>query len=340
MGTNAGVSVAVIGASGLVGREIIDVLATRKFPLSRLALFASKRSVGKELETPLGAQKIALFSLETVKNFDVVFLAAGGEFSKQYARQLADQNGVVIDNSSAFRLDKDVPLIIPEINPHTIKGKQLIANPNCTTAVLSVVLWPLYAAYGLDKLIVSTYQAVSGAGQAAMHELQQQTHDAASGKPLQAEAFARPILYNLIPRIDTMQDNGYTREEMKVTHELRKIFGNDKLAISCTAVRVPTMRAHAESVTFVAEKDLVVEEARRLLTKSPGVVVVDDPENFDLPMPLTASGKEDVAVGRLRHNLIFGNKSLDFFVCGDQLLKGAALNAVQIAELASGVART
>ncbi len=325
--------IAVVGSSGLVGREILSVLGARKFPVTELALFASDRSAGNQQDTPLGTLEIQEFKPQSVKDFDVVFLAVGGDFAKAHARNLATQNKLVIDNSSAFRLDSDVPLIIPEINPETAEGAHLIANPNCTTAVLSVVLWPLYRAYGLDKLIISTYQAVSGGGLAAMKELEQQSRDAAAGKPLQTNAFAKPILHNLIPRIDNMQDNGYSREEMKVTYELRKIFGNDSLAISCTAVRVPTLRAHAESVTFVANKDIDLVEAKKILSKAAGVVVVDDPENYELPMPLTASGKDEVEVGRLRHNLIFGSKSLDFFICGDQLLKGAALNAVQIAEL-------
>jgi aspartate-semialdehyde dehydrogenase len=307
--------VGIVGARGAVGSELLLTLHKRKFPVSAetLFLFGSERGAGTTVETPFGPKEIELFSLEKMSGLDVVFLAVSGEFAKENARKIAEQGAVVIDNSSAFRLVDDVPLIIPEINPEQAKGAKLISNPNCTTAILAVALYPLHQNFGVKKCIVSTYQATSGAGAEAMEELRVQTRNYLDGKEVTHEKFLHPIPFNLIPQIDVFQDNGYTKEEMKVTLETRKIFGEPNFQLSCTAVRIPTFRAHSESVTIETEKKISPDEARQILEKSPGVRLVDDPTKSMYP--------------------IFGECGLDFFVCGDQLLKGAALNAVQIAEL-------
>lgn len=323
--------VGVIGATGAVGVELINVMFDRNFPVGELTLFASERSAGKTVETKFGTKTVALFSVEEAKQCDIVFLAVSGEFAREYGPQIAE-GALVIDNSSAFRLDDDVPLIVPEINGDLAKTAKLIANPNCTTAIAAVALWPLHQAFGLKKVIVSTYQAASGAGQPGMNELRAGLAAGLEGKPVPAEVFSAPLAFNVIPHIDSFQDNGYTREEMKVTWETRKIFGAPDLAISCTAVRIPTERTHSEAIVVETEKTVTPEAAREVLAKAKGVKLVDDPANNKYPMPLTATKQYDVEVGRIRSNLIFGDHGLELFVAGDQLLKGAALNAVQIAE--------
>lgn len=325
--------IGIIGATGAVGIEMIQVLKNRNFPVGELHLFASERSVGKKLETPFGEIEVELFSVDAAKKMDFVFMAVSGEFAKEFAPQIATDDGaIVIDNSSAFRYDDAYPLVIPEINPEDAKKGKLIANPNCTTAILAVALYPLYKEFGIKRAIVSTYQATSGAGAEGMEELREQTKNYLAGESVENKIFAHPIPFNLIPHIDKFQDNGFTKEEMKVTWETRKIFGNQDLKLSCTAVRIPTFRAHAEACTIETEKPITPEAAREILAKSPGVKVVDDVANNSYPMPLNATKQYDVEVGRIRLSLVFEN-GLDFFVCGDQLLKGAALNAVQIAEV-------
>jgi aspartate-semialdehyde dehydrogenase len=244
----------------------------------------------------------------------------------------------VVDNSSAFRLDDNVPLVVPEVNAGAIGNARLIANPNCTTAIAVVALAPLHKAFGIKRVIVSTYQATSGAGAEGMAELERETKRVlVDGAKAQNEVFAHPIAFNVIPHIDAFQPNGYTKEEMKVVWETRKIMGLPDLPVSCTAVRIPTMRVHAEAITIETEKPITPEAAREVLRTAPGVKVVDDPANKLYPMPLTATGQDDCEVGRIRQNLVFGAHGLDLFVCGDQLLKGAALNAVQIAERVPGL---
>jgi aspartate-semialdehyde dehydrogenase len=325
-------TVGIVGATGAVGKEMIFCLHERKFPIETLRLFASQRSAGKRIDTPFGEMEIELFSPEKAGECHIVLMAVSGSFSQEYAPQVAEQGALVIDNSSAFRYYDNVPLVVPEVNAEAAKGAKLISNPNCTTAILAVALWPLHKSFGVKKCIVSTYQATSGAGQEAMDELEEQTKKFLNGESFEPVNFARPIAFNLIPRIDSMQDNNYTREEMKVVKETHKIFNDNSLLISCTAVRIPTFRAHAEAVTIETEKEITPQKATEVLAGAPGVEIIDAPENFDLPMPLTATKKYNVEVGRIRQNLIFGKYGLDFFICGDQLLKGAALNAVQIAE--------
>ncbi len=326
-------SVGVIGATGAVGVEMINVLKDRNFPVGELTLLASERSAGKVVETAFGSKTIELFSVEATAKCDFVFMAVSGSFSKEYAQAIAE-NAVVIDNSSAWRMDDNVPLIVPEINGELAKSAKLLANPNCTTAIAAVALWPLHKAFGLKKVIISTYQAASGAGAPGMEELKAGIEAGLKGEEVKNEVFAHPLPYNVIPHIDVFQDNLYTKEEMKVTWETRKIFGEADLPVSCTAVRIPTLRAHSEAIVVETEKTVDRQSALDVLEAASGVKVVDAPKRNEYPMPLNATEKYDVEVGRVRNNIIFGDNGLEFFVSGDQLLKGAALNAVQIAEAA------
>ncbi|MFT7624037.1 MAG: aspartate-semialdehyde dehydrogenase [Myxococcota bacterium] len=302
------------------------------FAPKAIRLFASARSAGKRVTSPYGELTIELFSVQAAQQCDIVLMAVSGGFAKEHGPAIAEK-ALVIDNSSAFRYRDDVPLVIPEINPEAAAGATMIANPNCTTAIAAVALWPIHQRFGLKRVIVSTYQASSGAGTPGMKELEDGVRAWAAGEEVPCKTFAHPLAFNVIPHIDSFQDNGYTREEMKVTWETRKIFGAPDLPISCTAVRIPTLRAHAESITIETERPITAAEATACLREAAGVEVVDDTANNRYPMPLSASGKYDVEVGRIRANPVFGNCGLDLFVCGDQLLKGAALNAVQIAAL-------
>jgi len=281
------------------------------------------------------------------ERYHVIFLAVSGSFSLKYAKDLAApyEDGSpgpwVIDNSSAFRLEEGIPLVVPEVNASDASKNngihsRLIANPNCTTAIAAMVLWPIHCSFGgIKRCIISTYQAASGAGAEGMEELKTGcAHQLHSGEIPKANVFAHPLPFNVIPHIDTFQPNGYTKEEMKVTWETRKIFSAPELNLSCTAVRIPTLRAHSESITVETNEPITPESVREILASdsAPGVKVVDDPTNNEYPMPLNASGEDDVEVGRLRQSLVFGEYGLDLFVVGDQLLRGAALNAVLIME--------
>jgi aspartate-semialdehyde dehydrogenase len=330
--------VGVIGATGAVGKELVEVLGRRRFPVTKLRLFASGRSAGTRVATPFGQITIEEFAPEKAKDLDLALLAVSGDFAKQHAPALVAAGVTVVDNSSAFRLDDAVPLVVPEVNAGAIGHARLIANPNCTTAIAVVALAPLHKAFGIKRVIVSTYQATSGAGAEGMAELERETKRVlVEGETARNEVFAHPIAFNVIPHIDAFQPNGYTKEEMKVVWETRKIMGLPDLPVSCTAVRIPTMRVHAEAITIETEKPITPEAAREVLRNAPGVKVVDDVANKLYPMPLTATGQDDCEVGRIRQNLVFGAHGLDLFVCGDQLLKGAALNAVQIAERVPGL---
>jgi aspartate-semialdehyde dehydrogenase len=328
------IKVGIIGATGVVGTEIIKCLYKHSFPLSQLVLFASKRSVGNIVKTPYGNIKIELYSTIEAGKMDLVFLAVSESFSRKYAYDISKEPNTpyIIDNSSAFRYNKDIPLIVPEINISAINNSKLIANPNCTTAIAAVVLWPLHKEFKLKRVIISTYQASSGAGALGMEELKISTKLALNNKLHSSEVFTYPLAFNVIPHIDSFQPNNYTREEMKVVWEMRKIFNLPDLLISCTAVRVPTIRAHAETLIIETKKPITTRRAKEILLNSPGVVLKDNSSKNIYPMPISASECENVEVGRIRQSLIFGNHGLEFFICGDQLLKGAALNAVQIAE--------
>lgn len=313
---------------------MIHCLKELDFPVGKLHLTASERSVGKTMETVFGQIEIEMLSEELLRNCDIALFSAGSDVSKEWRERVVNAGCLMIDNSSAFRYEADVPLVIPEINPLAAKNhKGVIANPNCTTAIAAVAVYPLYKEFGIRKMIVSTYQATSGAGAKGMAELIEQTKEVLTGGAAHPEVFAHQIAFNLIPHIDKFQENGYTKEEMKVAWETRKIFGDESLAISCTAVRIPTLRAHSESIVLETEKPVNLDRARELLASAPGVDLVDDLEHLKYPMPINAAGKFNVEIGRIRQNLVFGDHGLEFFVCGDQLLKGAALNAVQIAKL-------
>jgi len=327
--------VGVVGVTGAVGQEIIDVLSNRKFPVSELKLFASARSAGKPMATPFGELPIEEFSLEAARACDVVFLAVSGDFALEWAPKITDDDGpLVIDNSSAFRYDDDVPLVVPEINAEAARKskKRLVANPNCTTAIALMALAPLHDKFGIKRCIMSTYQAASGAGAPGMAELEEGSRAVANGGSAKNDVFAHPLPFNVIPHIDKFLDDMYTKEERKVTWETRKIMDLPDLPVSCTCVRIPTLRAHAEAITIETEKPVDIAAAIEALNASPGVVVTDDPSKNLYPMPITASTKYDVEVGRMRKNDVFGDYGMDLFVCGDQLLRGAALNAVLIAE--------
>ncbi len=325
---------AICGASGAVGQEVLQLLIDRKrvTDSAQLSLFSSARSAGQTVTTSVGDIVMQEFSPEIVRDFTAVFLCVSGDFSKEHAPTLTEQNQLVIDNSSAFRYDDAVPLVVPEINAEAIGEHTLIANPNCTTAILVMALWPLYTAFGLKRVIVSTYQAASGAGHAGMDELKAATKASLAAESYEPTIFQHSLAFNIIPHIDAFQENGYTKEEMKVTWETRKIFNNPDLSLSCTAVRIPALRAHSESVTIETEKPVDLKVVRDVLTNAEGVELVDDPVSNQYPMPVTATGKAAVEVGRVRENPVFGDRGLDFFVSGDQLLRGAALNAVLIAE--------
>lgn len=325
--------VGILGATGMVGKELLKVLFDRKFPIETLRLYASERSEGKRIKTPLGEISVELADGADYSQLDMAFFAIGGGWPKENAPKATEAGCIVIDNSSTFRYDDNVPLVIPEINPAAIGDSKLIANPNCTTAIAAIPLWVIYKNFGLKKVIISTYQATSGAGNGGMEELEAETRKALNGEKAGNKIFAHPIPFNVIPHIDAFQENKYTREEMKVVWETHKIFGDDKIPVSCTCVRIPTMRVHSESIVVETEKPIKPEQARKLLEQTDGVEVRDDIKNNIYPMPLTAANKYDVEVGRIRQNLIFGEHGLEFFVCGDQILKGAALNAVQIGEL-------
>ncbi len=326
--------VAIMGVTGAVGTELLRLLDERQFPLASLKPLASKRSAGKKIPFKGSELTVEELTHDSFKGIDIVLSAAGGAVSAEYAPSAVKAGAVYIDNSSNFRMDPEVPLIIPEINPETLaQHKGIISNPNCTTAIAAVALWPLHKAFGLKKVFVSTYQAASGAGAEGMAELEQELRNWSAGKPIGNKVFAHPLPFNVIPHIDVFTDNGYTKEEMKVTLETRKIFGLPHLPISCTAVRIPTLRAHSESIVIETERPVSADEARKVLAAAPGVKLVDDPANKVYPMPINASLKWDVEVGRVRQNIVYGDHGLEFFVSGDQILKGAARNTLQIAEL-------
>ncbi len=326
--------VGIFGITGAVGKEIVDVMKRREFRFDELRVFASERSVGKKITGP--DEKPYTVENANEADFsalDLAFFAIGGGWPKENAPKAISAGCYVVDNSSTFRYDDDVPLVIPEINPEAIGESKLIANPNCTTAIAAIPLWEIHKRYRLKKVIVSTYQATSGAGAEGMEELRKESMKMLQGGKASCKVFQHPIPFNLIPHIDSFQDNGYTKEEMKVAWETQKIFSDKRIKISCTSVRVPIMRAHSESIAVETEKEISAEDVREMLRTVKGIKVVDEPGKNSYPMPLNATSMFDVEVGRIRQSLVFGDHGVEFFVSGDQLLKGAALNAVQIGEL-------
>lgn len=325
--------VAIVGASGAVGQEFLRVLDERNFPIDELVLFGSSRSTGrkytfrgKEIEVKL------LQHNDDFKGIDIAFASAGAGTSKEFAETITKYGTVMIDNSSAFRMENDIPLVVPEVNPEDAlnRPRGIIANPNCTTIQMVVALKAIENLTHIKRVHVSTYQAASGAGAAAMDELYEQYRQVLAGEPVKVEKFAYQLAFNLIPQIDVFTDNGYTKEEMKMYNETRKIMHSD-IKVSATCVRVPALRSHSESIWIETEKPISVEETRKAFSEGEGLILMDNPEKKEYPMPLFLAGKDPVYVGRIRKDLTNEN-GLTFWIVGDQIKKGAALNAVQIAE--------
>ncbi len=325
--------VAIVGASGAVGQEMLDVLARRRFPVRKLRALGSERSVGKTVDFQGEQVPIELLTEQSFEDVDVALFSAGASVSRQFGPVAVRAGAVVIDNSSAFRLDEDVPLVIPEINGgDAANHRGIIANPNCTTAVTLMALAPLHDAFGVRRVFAASYQAVSGTGAQAIAELRGQVEALAAGRSVTPEIYPHQIAFNVLPHVDSFLDNGYTKEEMKMQNEARRILHLPGFRASVTCVRVPVYRAHSVAVNAEFERPVSLEKAREALANAPGLQVVDDPAGKRYPMPLVCSGQDDCAVGRLRLDCALDN-GLAFWVSGDQLLKGAALNAVQIAEL-------
>ncbi|MEC8222792.1 MAG: aspartate-semialdehyde dehydrogenase [SAR324 cluster bacterium] len=325
--------VAIAGATGAVGTEFLKLLEARDFPMKSLRLLASSRSAGSKLKFRGENLEVEELTPKSFKGIDIAFFSAGGSRSKEFAPHAVDSGAVVIDNSSAFRMDEKVPLVVPEINPkQAFEHQGLIANPNCSTIQMVVALNPIHRAANIQRVVVSTYQAVSGAGASAMEELKQQLRAWANDEPMKQEVFPTQIAFNLFPHIDVFQDNGYTKEEMKMVHETRKIMNAPNMQISATCVRVPVLRAHSEAVWVETEKPLSESEARELFEKEQGIVVKDERESGGYPTPWHITETQETYVGRIRKDISHPN-GLTFWVVADQLYKGAALNAIQIAEV-------
>src|SRR5947207_4884356 len=329
---NGNPHVAVVGATGAVGIEMIKTLEKRSFPVGKLTLLASARSAGKKLSFRGQPVQVQELKKDSFNGIDIALFSAGGSISKEFAPIAAKAGSVVIDNSSAFRMDDSVPLVIPEINAADVKlHTGIIANPNCTTAITLMALYPLHQVFHVKRIFASSYQAVSGTGAKAIQELERQVCQIVAGRPVTKEVYPHQIAFNVFPHVDSFLPSGYTKEEMKMENEGRKIMHHPAFRASVTCVRVPVYRAHSVAVTAEFEKPATVEAARAALKKAPGLQVVDEPENKKYPMPLFTSEKYNCAVGRIRKDCALDN-GLAFWVSGDQLLKGAALNAVQIAE--------
>ena len=325
--------VAIVGASGAVGQEFLRILAERDVPIDELVLFGSERSAGRKYSFKGKDYEVKLLQHnDDFKDIDIAFVSAGGGTSKDFAETITKYGTVMIDNSSAFRMDEDVPLVVPECNAEDAlnRPRGIIANPNCTTIMMVTVLQPLEQLSHIKRIRVSSYQSASGAGAAAMAELQQQYKELVNNEPVTVKKFPHQLAYNVIPQIDVFTDNGYTKEEMKMFNETRKIMHTD-VRCSATCVRVSSLRSHSESVWIETERPISVEEAQKAIAAAPGCSLVDDPANLIYPMPLDTAGKDDVFVGRVRKDLA-EDCGLTLWLSGDQIRKGAALNAVQIAE--------
>jgi len=324
-------NVAIVGATGAVGEELIRVLSLTAFPVARLTLLASPRSAGKLMQTPFGSIPVKACDDKSLQGHDFVFFASGGSHARQFAPIAVKSGAVVIDNSSAFRLDPEVPLVVPEVNPkEAFKHRGIIANPNCSTIQMVVALAPIHRVSPIKRVQVATYQAVSGAGRDGITELEQQSKEGIDANP--PKVFTKPIATNAIPHIDVFDDTGYTREEMKMVLETQKILAAPELKVSATCVRIPVVRAHSEAIWLETEEFIGAEKVRRLLSDAPGITLVDDPLNNRYPTPLEAAETTTTFVGRVRQDLATDNGIL-MWVVADQLWKGAALNAVQVAQL-------
>ncbi len=325
--------IAVVGATGAVGAELLDVFKRRGFPVGNLRLLASARSAGKTMRFSDDDVRVDELREDSFAGADLAFFSAGGDTSRHFAPLAARAGAVVIDNSSAFRMDAKVPLVIPEINgSDATQHHGIIANPNCTTAVALMALYPLHVSFGVRRVFASSYQAVSGSGARAIAELKRQVGEAEANHPPTTEVYPHPIAFNVLPHVDSFVDSGYTKEEMKMQHEGRRIMHLPDFRASVTCVRVPVYRAHSVAISAEFERPVSVERARAVLAEAPGVDLVDDPQSSCYPMPLAAAGRDNCQAGRLRLDCALEN-GLALWVSGDQLLKGAALNAVQIAEL-------
>jgi len=335
--------VAIVGATGAVGAELLRVLERRSFPVKNLRPIGSARSAGKSISFRGDSVAVEQLTERSFDKIDIAFFSAGGEISRGWVQRARDAGSIVIDNSSVFRMEPEVPLVIPEINPEDAKNHRgIIANPNCTTAVALMALYPLHRAFAVKRVFASSYQAVSGSGQRAIHELKEQVTAAAQERPASTEPTAaaqspariypHPIAFNVLPHVDIFLASGYTKEEMKMQNEGRKIMHLPTFRATVTCVRVPVYRAHSVAISAEFERPVSVEHAREVLAKAPGLELVDEPQNNRYPMPLSVAGKDNCEVGRVRLDCALEN-GLSFWVSGDQLLKGAALNAVQIAEL-------
>ncbi len=323
--------IAVVGATGLVGKEILDLLQERKFPYESIKLLASKRTAGQVISINSEPKKVEELTENSFNDVDIAIFSAGSSVSKKYAPIAVKSGTVVIDNTSFFRMHEDVPLVVPEVNKHAIKQhKGIIANPNCSTAQLVMILKPIHDEATIERLVISTYQSVSGAGKEAVLELENHSRYLLKGTDSKPEQFSHPIAFNVIPQIDVFEDNGYTKEEMKMINETQKIL-ETSINISATAVRVPVFISHSESVNIQTKNNISVSKTKEILSSFKGVSILDNTENAEYPTPRNVSGKDDVYVGRIRKDLSQKN-GIECWIVGDNLRKGAALNAVQIAE--------
>jgi aspartate-semialdehyde dehydrogenase len=328
-------NVAVVGVTGAVGQEFLNVLAERNFPIKNLKLLASARSAGKTVTFKGADFKVEELTKESFKDIDIALFSAGGSISKEYGPAAVAAGAVVVDNSSAYRMKDGIPLVVPEVNPEAIKKHVgIIANPNCSTIIMNVPIWPLHKVNRVKRMVVSTYQAVSGAGAWGLYELEQQQKAFAAGQQIGKEKFPHQIFNNLFSHNTKIAENGYNEEENKMVNETRKIFADPKIMVSATCIRVPIPRAHSESINIEFERPMTPAQVREILSKAPGVKIVDNIEANHFPMPLEASGQDDVLVGRIRQDISREDgRGIDLFVAGDQIRKGAATNAVQIAEM-------
>ena len=326
-------NVAIMGATGAVGSCFLSILAQRKFPIKSLRLLASDRSKGKKLKFGGKLYPVEVLGHDSFKGIDIVLSSAGASRSLEFLPSAVKAGAVCVDNTSAYRMKKDVPLVVPEVNAHRIKEhKGIIANPNCSTIQMVVALYPIHKAARIKRIVVTTYQSVSGAGQKKVQELRDQSADFLAGKKIKPVEFPHPIAFNLIPQIDVFLDNGYTKEEIKMVNETRKIMEDDSIRVNATCVRVPVFYAHSESVNIETEKHISAGEVRELMSKAPGVILVDDPGKKSYPMPVYAEGRDETFVGRIREDDSVKN-GISMWVVSDNIRKGAALNAIQIAEL-------
>jgi aspartate-semialdehyde dehydrogenase len=327
------VRVAILGATGAVGTELLELLQSRNFPLADLKLLASPRSAGRTLSFQGENLPVEPVTEHSFDNVDLVLASAGGAISKAWAPKAVESGAVVIDNSSAFRMNPNVPLVVPEVNPEAAVNHQgIIANPNCTTILMAMAVWPLHQLQPVQRIVAATYQSASGAGMKAMEELKAQAQAILRGETPQTESFPYPLAFNLFPHNTPLNEQGYCEEEMKMVNETRKIFNAPQLRVSATCVRVPVLRAHSEAINLEFAQPMSVAKARDVLSKAPGVRLVEDWQANYFPMPIDASGRDEVLVGRIRQDLSHPC-GLELWLCGDQIRKGAALNAVQIAEL-------